>query len=187
MVVAILLATVHWEWSWETRIYPTLSAPFFTYSTVRYQCLVANYTTFCSPSCMNVLRAVSHCVSRQQGYSCSSLVCTAVASSLVYSINESIITSTTMLPFQNASWGGRNYHWESALLFVPMTESALLLYRPGRSALTSRTTRVGAENLTNRRGNRIEYFVLPILIVLLVQIGAHMNNRGRIVYYHYPA
>ena len=48
---------------------------------------------------MNVLRAVSHCVSRQQGYSCSSLVCTAVASSLVCSINESIITSTTMLPF----------------------------------------------------------------------------------------
>ena len=46
---------------------------------------------------------------------------------------------------------------------------------------------VAAENLTNRRGNRIEYFVLPILIVLLVQIGAHMNNRGRIVYYHYPA
>ena len=126
MVVAILLATVHWEWSWETRIYPTLSAPFFTYSTVRYQCLVANYTTSCSPSCRNVLRAVSHCVSRQQGYSCSSLVCTAVASSLVCSINESIITSTTMLPFQNASWGGRNYHWESALLFVPMTESALL-------------------------------------------------------------
>jgi hypothetical protein len=46
---------------------------------------------------------------------------------------------------------------------------------------------VAAENLTNRRGNRIEYFVLPVLIVLLVQIGAHMNNRGRIVYYHYPA
>ena len=48
---------------------------------------------------MKVLPAVSHCVSRQQGYSCSSLVCTAVASSLVCSINESIITSTTMLPF----------------------------------------------------------------------------------------
>ena len=48
---------------------------------------------------MKVLRAVSHCVSRQQRYSCSSLVCTAVASSLVCSINESIITSTTMLPF----------------------------------------------------------------------------------------
>jgi hypothetical protein len=46
---------------------------------------------------------------------------------------------------------------------------------------------VAAENLTNRRGNRIEYFVLSVLIVLLVQIGAHMNNRGRIVYYHYPA
>eukprot|EP01047_Picozoa_sp_COSAG01_P096544 COSAG01_NODE_27023_length_696_cov_1.867672_1_plen_30_part_01 len=29
-------------------------------------------------------------------------------------------------------------------------------------------------------------FVLSDLIVLPVHITAHMNNRGMIVYYHYP-
>ena len=48
---------------------------------------------------------------------------------------------------------------------------------------------VAAENLTNRRGNRIEYVVhvLPVLIVLPSHISAHMNNGGMILYYHYHA
>eukprot|EP01047_Picozoa_sp_COSAG01_P058091 COSAG01_NODE_6800_length_3493_cov_8.005009_4_plen_178_part_00 len=99
------------------------------YSTVRYQCLVANYTTFCSPSCMNVLRAVSHCVSRQQGYSCSSLVCTAlfscnsVSSSLFFSLSLSSLSIDCM--------------HASHFSFFPLS----LLSRPGYSCNTNLCSR----------------------------------------------